>query len=144
MDVFDKDLHVFMEAQGVTQMFFSYRWFLLNFKREFDLPAVLKLWEILWSRCLTPHFHVFIALSILITYRAPLLSGHLSENDILEVSVLCLCACLSLVLTRCPRAVCQRVGNADGHRRDHQNGQGLCLVLVCMPTSLLTNAKHRA
>jgi hypothetical protein len=85
MDIFDKDLHVFMEAQGVTQMFFTYRWFLLNFKREFDLAGVLKLWEILWSQALTPHFHVFVALSILVTYRTPLLSGHLSENDILEV-----------------------------------------------------------
>lgn len=41
--------------------------------------------QILWSDYLTPHFHIFIALSILVTYRDSLLSGHLSENDILEV-----------------------------------------------------------
>ena len=28
-------------------MFFSYRWFLLNFKREFDLESVLMLWEVI-------------------------------------------------------------------------------------------------
>lgn len=40
--------HTFCQTdqQGVTQMFFTYRWFLLNFKREFDLPSVLVLWEV--------------------------------------------------------------------------------------------------
>lgn len=41
--------------------------------------------QILWTDYLTPHFHVFVALSILVTFREKLLSGHLSENDILEV-----------------------------------------------------------
>eukprot|EP01134_Creolimax_fragrantissima_P004694 CFRG4694T1 len=84
LDVYDPDLHRFLEQQQVVGMFFTYRWFLLNFKREFDADAAIKLWEITWSEHLTPYFNIFIALAILISYREALLSGHLFGNDILE------------------------------------------------------------
>ncbi|KNC71381.1 hypothetical protein SARC_16081, partial [Sphaeroforma arctica JP610] len=84
LDVYDPDLHLFLEQQEVVGMFFTYRWFLLNYKREFDADAAIKLWEITWSEHITPYFNIFIALAILISYRDPLLSGHLSGRCAVE------------------------------------------------------------
>eukprot|EP00123_Amoebidium_parasiticum_P004037 comp15337_c0_seq1/m.12189 comp15337_c0_seq1/g.12189 ORF comp15337_c0_seq1/g.12189 comp15337_c0_seq1/m.12189 type:complete len:1061 (-) comp15337_c0_seq1:614-3796(-) len=84
LEAFDPDLRSFIDHQGVSHMFFSYRWFMLNFKREFDHAGVMKLWEIIWSNHLTPYFHLYVGLSILLGYRDALLSGHLAGNDILE------------------------------------------------------------
>jgi hypothetical protein len=35
-----------VESKGVLQLFFCYRWILINFKREFVFEDVLRLWEV--------------------------------------------------------------------------------------------------
>ena len=72
-------------------LFYSYRWFLVNFKRgineltflfyyfissslslvEFDYNDIYLLWETCWSAewCTSKHFEVFIAMGLLQQYK---------------------------------------------------------------------------
>ena len=45
------------------------RWILLCFKREFRDSETLRIWESCWSAYGTDRFHLFVALSVLYTYR---------------------------------------------------------------------------
>ena len=51
-------------------MFFLTR-FLLDFKREFSYPHVYRVWETIWAagQVASPQFGLFIALSLVETYR---------------------------------------------------------------------------
>jgi hypothetical protein len=51
--------------QDMVNMFFCYRWMLLDFKREFELNNVMRVWETIWCRHRTDRFHLFVALAIM-------------------------------------------------------------------------------
>eukprot|EP00775_Hariotina_reticulata_P010560 gene10560-10720_t len=67
-------LHSFFEARDSLNYFFTFRWLLIHFKREFPFAQVLCLWESCWACPLTRHLHLFLAAAILIHHRRALLA----------------------------------------------------------------------
>eukprot|EP00193_Tetraselmis_chui_P017368 CAMPEP_0177782312 /NCGR_PEP_ID=MMETSP0491_2-20121128/18382_1 /TAXON_ID=63592 /ORGANISM="Tetraselmis chuii, Strain PLY429" /LENGTH=709 /DNA_ID=CAMNT_0019302567 /DNA_START=173 /DNA_END=2302 /DNA_ORIENTATION=+ len=65
----DPQLHAFLEAKDCLNYFFCFRWVLIQFKREFAFDAVLRLWEALWTRHLSDHFHLFMCVAVLEQHR---------------------------------------------------------------------------
>lgn len=53
----DPPLHAHLARQDALNLFFCYRWVLIQFKREFKFDQVLRLWEALWAR---PKDHVHL------------------------------------------------------------------------------------
>eukprot|EP00037_Helgoeca_nana_P023718 m.246760 g.246760 ORF g.246760 m.246760 type:complete len:382 (-) comp26436_c0_seq1:721-1866(-) len=78
----DPTLHRHMSAcaDPGADWLFCHRWLLLNFRREFDLDAIIPLWERMWAQHSTSHFNIVIAVGILEMHRDKILAiGHPDE-----------------------------------------------------------------
>ncbi|AEO56871.1 hypothetical protein MYCTH_2302291 [Thermothelomyces thermophilus ATCC 42464] len=76
----DPKLYAHLESADSTNFFFFFRMLLVWYKREFDWPDVLHLWEVLWTDYLTSSFHLFVALAILEKHRDVIMT-HLKHFD---------------------------------------------------------------
>lgn len=72
------------ERHECGSLSFGLRWFLVNFKREFDNSEVCRLWEAMWTRYLTPHFTIYIALVLLRAAR-PVLMRPQAVSDATDI-----------------------------------------------------------
>lgn len=90
----DPHLASYLETRESGNLFFCFRWLLVLFKREFNYPQILRLWEVLWTdgpfagEDLHPslNFHLLIALSIMDSQRNTILENKFGFTEILKVS----------------------------------------------------------
>lgn len=82
----DPELYDKIVSLDSDHFFFAYRWFLLDFKREFTKEAVLHIWEALWcaEMVVTEHFVVFVALIYLVSHRSEIMRCR-NSTDIMRV-----------------------------------------------------------
>ncbi|KAK0727221.1 rab-GTPase-TBC domain-containing protein [Lasiosphaeria miniovina] len=76
----DPKLYAHLQSADSTNFFFFFRMLLVWYKREFNWPDVLHLWEVLWADFLSSNFHLFIALAILEKHRDVIII-HLKHFD---------------------------------------------------------------
>ena len=76
----DPTLYLHLQSADSTNFFFFFRMLLVWYKREFEWPDVLRLWESLWTDWLSSSFHIFIALAILEKHRDVIIM-HLKHFD---------------------------------------------------------------
>lgn len=76
----DPKLYAHLESADSTNFFFFFRMLLVWYKREFEWPDVLRLWETLWTDYLSSSFHLFVALAILERHRDVIMT-HLKQFD---------------------------------------------------------------
>ncbi|CAJ0598802.1 unnamed protein product [Cylicocyclus nassatus] len=69
-----------------THLYFSYRWFLLDFKRELSYDCIFRVWEAIWaaSRTYTPHFPLFFALAMITNYRDVIIGNNMDFTDMIK------------------------------------------------------------
>ena len=72
------------EAVGANNMFFAFRWILINFKREFTYNDVMKMWEVIWCGILSTDHALFAALAIIGKEKKALLEAE-DQSAILKV-----------------------------------------------------------
>ncbi|KAL2162691.1 hypothetical protein VTH06DRAFT_6527 [Thermothelomyces fergusii] len=76
----DARLYAHLESADSANFFFFFRMLLVWYKREFDWPDVLRLWEVLWTDYLSSSFHLFVALAVLEKHRDVIMT-HLEHFD---------------------------------------------------------------
>jgi hypothetical protein len=87
IQILDTNLYEQMHQCGDnTHFFFSYRWFLLDFKRELVYDDIFTVWETIWSaqNACTKHFSLFIALALIETYRDIIIDNDMDFTDIIK------------------------------------------------------------
>ncbi|CAF0919945.1 unnamed protein product [Brachionus calyciflorus] len=87
IQILDTDLFEHMHNRGdYTHFYFSYRWFLLDFKRELVYDDVFSVWETIWAAKYvnSAYFHLFIALALVETYRDIIIENNMDFTDIIK------------------------------------------------------------
>ena len=74
------------KSTDYDQFYFCYRWFLLDFKREFVHDDVQNVWETIWcaQNCTTEYFYLFIATALIETYRDVIIDNNMEFTDIIK------------------------------------------------------------
>lgn len=80
VQLLDPKLYLHLQSVDSTNFFFFFRMLLVWYKREFEWPDVLRLWEGLWTDYLSSNFHLFIAVAILEKHRDVIME-HLKGFD---------------------------------------------------------------
>jgi hypothetical protein len=80
VQLMDPKLYLHLQSADSTNFFFFFRMLLVWYKREFQWPDVLHLWEVLWTDLLSSNFHLFVALAILEKHRSVIMD-HLKHFD---------------------------------------------------------------
>ncbi|XP_062504389.1 small G protein signaling modulator 1-like isoform X2 [Corticium candelabrum] len=82
--VMDPDLHELLQDQDCTHLYFTHRWFLVDFKREFGYDGIFYVWEMIWAagHCSSQFFRIFIAFALLQQYKHVLLHNEMGFTDI--------------------------------------------------------------
>ena len=87
IQILDGELFDHMHQNGdYSHFYFSYRWFLLDFKRELEYDDVFRVWEAIWAafHCTSDHFTHFIALALVEHYRDIILDNNMDFTDIIK------------------------------------------------------------
>ncbi|XP_057967405.1 uncharacterized protein LOC131157348 [Malania oleifera] len=109
VELSDSPLHNYFKQNDCLNYFFCFRWILIQFKREFEYEKTMRLWEVLWTRHLSEHLHLYVCVAVLKRYRNKImgeqmdfdtllkfineLSGHIDLDATLrDAEALCICA----------------------------------------------------
>ncbi|KAH7731731.1 Protein TBC-8 a [Aphelenchoides avenae] len=87
VQVMDPELYEqLMSSADVSHLYFAYRWFLLDFKRELNYDAVFKLWEVIWAaeKTVSTRFQLFFALALIEKYRQILIENGMDFTDVIK------------------------------------------------------------
>ncbi|THD25464.1 Small G protein signaling modulator 1 [Fasciola hepatica] len=87
VQVMDPELNAHIQMYGdFTHFYFCYRWFLLDFKREFKYGDVFRVWETLIaaSHLISDRFELFVALALIQYYRDVIIRAQMEFTDILK------------------------------------------------------------
>eukprot|EP00211_Chloroparvula_japonica_P001086 CAMPEP_0119152796 /NCGR_PEP_ID=MMETSP1310-20130426/48315_1 /TAXON_ID=464262 /ORGANISM="Genus nov. species nov., Strain RCC2339" /LENGTH=579 /DNA_ID=CAMNT_0007145201 /DNA_START=28 /DNA_END=1767 /DNA_ORIENTATION=- len=74
----------YLTENHLDHMFFCFRWLLIQFKREYPLDDVMRIWEVIWSNHLSGEFEIYIALATLLRQRNLVLSNQMKMDDLLR------------------------------------------------------------
>ncbi|CAH8625293.1 unnamed protein product [Dicrocoelium dendriticum] len=83
----DPELATYFQSTGnFANLYFCYRWFLLNFKREFKYTEIFRVWETEMAAkpLVSQRFEFFVALALIQTYREVIIHAHMEFTDILK------------------------------------------------------------
>ncbi|PVU88984.1 hypothetical protein BB561_005626 [Smittium simulii] len=82
--VFNYPLYQHLEKANAENMFCSYRWLLIWFKRELEFSETLNLWEILWTDYLCTDFVILVAFGILLRHGNVIMDHLVRFDEILK------------------------------------------------------------
>lgn len=77
-------LHHHLHKHHAHGMTFCFRWLLILFKREFDIPQTMKLWDVLLSCPFTPQYEVFVTAALLRAMSAQIVDQALTYDELLK------------------------------------------------------------
>lgn len=84
LEFFDSKFSLYLEKNDSSNMYFCFRWILILFKREFQFPDIMTLWEVLWTDLPCKNFHLLICISILLMKKDTIMGNNFGFNEILK------------------------------------------------------------
>ncbi|CAN1190033.1 TBC1 domain family member 15 [Linum perenne] len=84
VELLDTPLHNYLEQNDCLNYFFCFRWLLIQFKREFEYKQIMCLWEVLWTRHLSEHLHLYLCVAILKRCRKKIMGEQMDFDTLLK------------------------------------------------------------
>ncbi|CAH8509237.1 unnamed protein product [Schistosoma turkestanicum] len=87
IEIFDPEMNNHLAKKlPEGQLFFSYRWLLLDFKRELQYDDIFPVWETIWAsrRLVTYDFGIFFALALIVYYRDIIIYYNMDITEIIR------------------------------------------------------------
>ncbi|CAH8856582.1 unnamed protein product [Trichobilharzia szidati] len=87
IEIFDPEMNQHLSKKVPEgQLFFSYRWLLLDFKRELKYDDIFPVWETIWAsrRLVSYDFGIFFALALLEYYRDIIIYYDMDVTEIIR------------------------------------------------------------
>lgn len=84
VELSDSPLHNYFEKNDCLNYFFCFRWILIQFKRELRFEETMRLWEVLWTRYLSEHLHLYLCVAILKRYRNKIIGEQMDFDTLLK------------------------------------------------------------
>jgi hypothetical protein len=84
LNVADPEFYQFLKSKETNNLYFCFRWLLIHFKREFEYPVLMRLWEVIWTGYLSPDYALFVALAVLEAEKGQLFNPTHDFSDILQ------------------------------------------------------------
>eukprot|EP00818_Percolomonas_sp_WS_P005034 CAMPEP_0117449010 /NCGR_PEP_ID=MMETSP0759-20121206/7709_1 /TAXON_ID=63605 /ORGANISM="Percolomonas cosmopolitus, Strain WS" /LENGTH=762 /DNA_ID=CAMNT_0005241441 /DNA_START=777 /DNA_END=3065 /DNA_ORIENTATION=+ len=83
----DYGLYVYLESREALNLFFCFRWILVNFKREFNYDDIKRIWESFWTNEWGENMHLFMCYAILHQHRDTFIQNQMGFDEILQFCV---------------------------------------------------------
>ncbi len=80
----DPELNRHFMRTGSESMYFSFRWLLCLFKREYPLDDVIHLWEVILSHPISVRYSLYVAAATLLRVRNVILMGRFKFEETLK------------------------------------------------------------
>ena len=87
LKVVDRHLWDYFEQMDGLNFFFCFRWILVRFKREFEYPDILTLWEVLWTCPFADNgldYHLWMCVYLLHSKRSTIVNEEMKNDDLLK------------------------------------------------------------
>ena len=86
MQFYSMQFYSVRRYQVTPRTHLPFRWFLLDFKREFSYCDIYLVWETIWASrfVVSSHFFLFVALALVENYRDIILDRNMDFTDIIK------------------------------------------------------------
>ncbi|KAH7853683.1 hypothetical protein Vadar_005510 [Vaccinium darrowii] len=84
VELLDSPLHNYFKQNDCLNYFFCFRWVLIQFKREFEFERTMRLWEVMWTRYMSEHLHLYFCVAILKRYRRKIMGEQMDFDTLLK------------------------------------------------------------
>jgi len=74
----------YLDCKESGNLFFCFRWLLINFKREFNYSDTMQLWEVLWTKKPCKNFHLLLCVALLEFEKNTIMENKYGFNEILK------------------------------------------------------------
>lgn len=83
LSVSDPSFYKYLKEKESGNLYFAFRWLLVDFKREFNFSDLMCIWEVLWTHHLSSDYALFIALAIIDIEKEKLQDSDFDFSDII-------------------------------------------------------------
>ena len=84
LELLDPGLVAHLKAVEVHHLFFSFRWFLVCFRREFSIQQTCRIWDALLSGYQTSDWLIYMSAGILLEHRDVIVKHLLTFDEIFK------------------------------------------------------------
>jgi len=80
----DPVFYSYLDTKDSGNLYFCFRWLLIWFKREFNYPDTMLLWEVLWTKVPCKNFHLLICVALLDTEKSSIVENKYGFTEVLK------------------------------------------------------------